>query len=51
MDTDFYVLVGGVFALALTFNFTMIAAYGCYVEQSSFRAKVRTALIPVLPSE
>ena len=29
----------------------MIAAYTCYLERSSFVDKVRTALIPLLPSE
>jgi putative nucleotidyltransferase with HDIG domain len=47
----FYVLVFAVFLLALAINFTMIAADSCYLERSSFLAKVRTALIPLLPSE
>ena len=52
-DTDpgFYALVFGVFLLALAINFTMIASYGCYLEQASFASKVRTALFPLLPSE
>ena len=29
----------------------MIATYACYLERSSFVEKVRTALIPLLPSE
>ena len=29
----------------------MIAGYTCYLERSSFATKVRTALIPLLPSE
>jgi putative nucleotidyltransferase with HDIG domain len=52
-DTDalFYLLVLGLFALALALNFTLIASYACYVEGSSFTAKVRRALVPILPSE
>ena len=44
-------LVFGVFLAALAMNFSMIAAYTCYLERSSFVEKVRTALIPLLPSE
>ncbi len=47
----FYALVFAVFLLALAINFTMIASYACYLERSSFLLKVRTALIPLLPSE
>ena len=43
--------VFAVFLLALAINFTMIAGYACYLERSSFFAKVRKALIPLLPSE
>ncbi len=50
-DPAFYVLVFGDFMLALAINFTMIAAYSCYLDRSSFIEKVRTVLIPVLPSE
>jgi putative nucleotidyltransferase with HDIG domain len=50
-DPSFYVLVFGVFLLALAVNFSMTAAYTCYLERSSFIAKVRDALIPLLPSE
>ncbi|MFI5028285.1 MAG: HD-GYP domain-containing protein [Solirubrobacterales bacterium] len=50
-DTAFYVLVFGVFLAALAMNFSMIAAYTCYLERSLFADKVRTALIPLLPSE
>jgi putative nucleotidyltransferase with HDIG domain len=50
-DPAFYVLVFGVFLAALAMNFSMIAAYTCYLERSSFVEKVRTALIPLLPSE
>ncbi|HEU5104208.1 MAG TPA: HD-GYP domain-containing protein [Solirubrobacterales bacterium] len=46
----FYVCVFGLFQLALAINFVMIATYGCYVERSSFKTKLRV-LPPVLPSE
>ncbi|HEX6667688.1 MAG TPA: HD-GYP domain-containing protein [Solirubrobacterales bacterium] len=50
-EPAFYVLIFAVFLLALAINFTMIASYSCYLDRSSFWAKVRTALIPLLPSE
>ena len=50
-DPIFYVLVFCVFLGALAINFSCIAAYTCYLERSSFVDKVRTALIPLLPSE
>jgi putative nucleotidyltransferase with HDIG domain len=52
-DTEpaFYGLIFAVFLLALAINFTMIASYSCYLDRSSFFLKVRTALIPLLPSE
>jgi putative nucleotidyltransferase with HDIG domain len=50
-DPTFYALVFGVFLVALAINFAMIAGYTCYLERSSFLAKVRAALIPLLPSE
>jgi putative nucleotidyltransferase with HDIG domain len=50
-DPVFYVLVFGAFLAALAINFSMIAAYGSYLGLSSFGEKVRTALIPLLPSE
>jgi putative nucleotidyltransferase with HDIG domain len=50
-DPAFYVLVFGVFLAALAMNFTMVALDACYLERSSFLDKVRTALIPLLPSE
>ena len=46
----FYICVFGLFQLALAINFVMIASYGCYVERSSFKTKLRV-LPPVLPSE
>jgi putative nucleotidyltransferase with HDIG domain len=50
-DASFYGLIFAVFLLALAINFTMIASYSCYLDRSSFFAKVRTALFPLLPSE
>jgi len=50
-DPGFYGLVFGIFLLALAINFAMIATYACYLERASFVAKVRTALVPLLPSE
>ncbi|HET7590079.1 MAG TPA: HD-GYP domain-containing protein [Solirubrobacterales bacterium] len=50
-DASFYALIFGVFLVALAINFTMIASYSCYLDRSSFFAKVRTALFPLLPSE
>lgn len=47
----FYLFVFGTFLVALTINFSMIAADACYLERDSFLLKVRTALIPLLPSE
>jgi putative nucleotidyltransferase with HDIG domain len=47
----FYVYVFGTFLVALALNFSMIAADACYLDRSSFIDKVRTALIPLLPSE
>jgi putative nucleotidyltransferase with HDIG domain len=50
-DGFFYVLVFGVFALALALNFTVVAGYGCYLERVSLLTRAREALVPVLPSE
>ncbi|HEX5761793.1 MAG TPA: HD-GYP domain-containing protein [Solirubrobacterales bacterium] len=50
-DPSFYPLVFGVFLVALAINFSMVAAYTCYLERSSFAEKTRTALLPLLPSE
>ncbi len=51
LQPAFYALILAVFGLALAINFTMIASYSCYLERSSFLSRVRTAFIPVLPSE
>jgi putative nucleotidyltransferase with HDIG domain len=48
---SFYLLVIGLFALALALNFALIGSYAAYVERSSFATKVRRVLLPVLPSE
>ncbi len=50
-DPVYYVFVFGAFLAALTINFTMIGAYTCYLERSSFFEKVRTVIGPLLPSE
>jgi putative nucleotidyltransferase with HDIG domain len=50
-EPAFYVLVFGAFLAALAMNFTMIAVDACYLERSSFLEKVRTVMIPLLPSE
>ncbi len=50
-DPLFYVLVLGAFVVALAINFALVAGYSCYLERSRFSAKVRRALVPILPSE
>jgi putative nucleotidyltransferase with HDIG domain len=50
-EVGFYVLVFGVFLLALSINFAWIAIYTKYLKGTSILAQVRTALIPLLPSE
>jgi putative nucleotidyltransferase with HDIG domain len=50
-EPTFYVFVFGAFAAGIAMNFGMIGAYTCYLERSSFVEKVRTAMIPLLPSE
>jgi len=50
-STAFYLLIFGVFVLSLAIDFALIAGYSCYVERSSFRTKIRRALMPLLPSE
>jgi putative nucleotidyltransferase with HDIG domain len=47
----FYLLIFGVFVVALAVDFALVAGYFCYVEGSSFASKVRRALLPLLPSE
>jgi putative nucleotidyltransferase with HDIG domain len=50
-DPLYYVLVFGLFLLALAINFFSIAGYSCYVEGSRLWTKVQRTLGPVLPSE
>jgi putative nucleotidyltransferase with HDIG domain len=50
-DASFYLLVVGTFFGALVLNFSMIALYSCYVERDSFRNRVQSVLVPILPSE
>jgi putative nucleotidyltransferase with HDIG domain len=50
-DVGFYVLVFGVFLLALAINFSLAATYTKYLKGTPILAQVRTALIPLLPSE
>ena len=49
-DAVFYLLIFGLFQVALAINFLMVAVYGCYVERTPFSQKLRL-LPPVLPSE
>jgi hypothetical protein len=49
-EPAFYLLVFGLFQVALAINFLLIATYGCYVERMPFSQKLRV-LPPVLPSE
>jgi putative nucleotidyltransferase with HDIG domain len=51
MDGLFYLLVLGVFVLALVLDFVLIAAYLSYAEGTSFSTRVRRAFVPLLPSE
>jgi putative nucleotidyltransferase with HDIG domain len=50
-DLSFYLCVFGLFMFALAINFAMIAVYSSHVEGTSFTSMVKTALIPLLPSE
>lgn len=50
-DLAFYVFVFGAFASGILMNFVMIGAYTSYVERSPFIPKIRTVMIPLLPSE
>jgi putative nucleotidyltransferase with HDIG domain len=50
-DLSYYVLVFGAFVAALAMNFTMIGADDYYVNRNSFFEKLRTVLLPLLPSE
>lgn len=50
-DGVFYLLVFGLFVVALLIDFFLIAVYTSYVDGSQLSAKVRRALVPLLPSE
>ena len=50
-DLAFYVFVFGAFTCGILMNFLMIGAYTSYVERSPFIPKIRTVMIPLLPSE
>jgi putative nucleotidyltransferase with HDIG domain len=50
-DPVFYVLVFGAFVSGIAINFLMIGGYTYYLERSPFIQKIRTVLIPLLPSE
>ncbi len=50
-DLSYYVLVFGSFVAALAMNFSMIGADDYYVNRNSFFEKLRTVLLPLLPSE
>jgi putative nucleotidyltransferase with HDIG domain len=50
-DLAFYVFVFGAFSCGIAMNFVMIGAYTSYVERSPFVPKIRTVMIPLLPSE
>jgi len=47
----FYAAVFGVFVISLMLNFTLIAAYNCALDGTTFASKVRGVLVPVLPTE
>ena len=50
-DTTYYLIILGLFVGALTIDFVSITAYTSYVDGVSFRSRIRTFLVPVLPSE
>jgi putative nucleotidyltransferase with HDIG domain len=50
-DPVFYVLVFGAFAAGMILNFLIIGGYTYYLERSPFVEKVRTVMIPLLPSQ
>ena len=51
MDPSFYLLITGLFAVALMIDFLLIAGYSAYVEGSSLGTKFTRALVPLIPSE
>jgi len=50
-DVSYYSLVFGIFLVALAINFLTAAIYARYVSGTTLLIQVRTALIPLLPSE
>jgi putative nucleotidyltransferase with HDIG domain len=50
-DADFYLLVLGLFMVALAIDTLLIAGYSAYVERGRIVTKARRMLGPVLPSE
>jgi putative nucleotidyltransferase with HDIG domain len=50
-DLAFYVYVFGAFGCGLLLNFLMIAGDTSYIERSPFISKIRTVMLPMLPSE
>jgi putative nucleotidyltransferase with HDIG domain len=50
-DLAFYIYVFGAFSVGILLNFVMIAASTCYLERTSFVSKIRTVMLPMLPSE
>ncbi len=51
MDPAFYLMVVGLFVVALGINIAAIAAYTCYVERSDLSSHLRLSVVPVIPSE
>jgi putative nucleotidyltransferase with HDIG domain len=47
----YYLLVFATFVFALAIDFALIAGYMSYEHRSSFRERVQSALVPILPSE
>jgi putative nucleotidyltransferase with HDIG domain len=50
-DVSFYLLVLGLFVLALAINFLSIAVYSVYLDNSRLLPHLRRSVVPVLPSE
>jgi putative nucleotidyltransferase with HDIG domain len=50
-DAVYYVLIFALFVVGLLIDFVLIAGYTAWEENSRFGAKIRRALIPILPSE
>ncbi len=50
-DVSFYLLVLGLFVVALTINFLSIALYSIYLDSSKLLPHLRRSVVPVLPSE